>query len=67
MEARKRREVKMTLTQNAPQEPVDPDAACEPLFGSEEIAQSYENGLLGRSEADVFDVLYSTGFAQEEC
>ena len=50
---------------NAAPEPVDPDAASSPAFESEEVLQYYEDGLLPRSEADVYDVLFSTGFAQE--
>ncbi len=55
----------MTQVSNAQPEPVDPDAACAPTFESEEIAQYYEDGVMERPAADIYDVLYSTGFAQE--
>lgn len=57
----------MEQTQNTQEDPVNPDAACVPTFECEEIAQYYGDGLMERPAADVFDVLYSTGFAQEEC
>lgn len=60
-------EVRMEQTQNTQEDPVNPDAACVPTFECEEIAQYYGDGLMERPAADVFDVLYSTGFAQEEC
>lgn len=56
---------KMTLTQNAQQEPMDQDAACVPTFESEEVAQYYEDGMMERPAADVYDVLYTTGFVRE--
>jgi hypothetical protein len=63
----KKAEVRRTMTQapNATPEPVDPDAACTPTFESEEVSQYYQEGVLPRSEADVYDVLFATGFAQE--
>ncbi len=57
----------MDDTQNAQNAPVDPDAASEPSFASPEVAQNYEDGLIGRPEADVYDVLYATGFAGGCC
>lgn len=56
----------MTLTQNANPEPIDPDAASEPIFEDAEIALFYAEGLMERPVADVYDVLYTTGFAKEE-
>ena len=63
----KKAEVSRIMTQatNAAPEPVDPDAACTPTFESEEVEQYYQDGILPRSEADIYDVLFSTGFAQE--
>jgi hypothetical protein len=58
-------EVRMDQTQNAQEGPANPDAACAPTFESAEVAQYYEDGVMERPAADVFDVLYSTGFAQE--
>jgi hypothetical protein len=47
------------------EDPANPDAASAPVFASEEIAQYYADGVMERPAADIFDVLYSTGFAQE--
>jgi hypothetical protein len=55
----------MTQVPNAAPEPGDLDAACTPTFESEEVEQYYQDGVLPRAEADIYDVLFATGFAQE--